>query len=583
MSAPSFVRFDQGVSGGAVAITIFAVLSTLALASVAVRIIWIAVRQFITHNYTQPQEYVFFHTQLGHYAACLLISNLLSSIAGLITINWVSQRGITQDSACLAQATIAQFSNWAAGYFTVTIAVHTFNSLVLRVRQSVLVCVVTITTGWFLSLSMALVPFILSKQDGLMYGADGFSCGVRHAFPQDEFFFHLLPIFIASILSAILYSIVFLVLRGTLVIRGGLKLTLDPQERWSAGGVSANYHRFVARIARSMLWYPIAYIALLIPYSVTRMLIISGFTIPFEAKVFASTCWYLLGIVDVMLLYNTFRVLGPAFDARSTPARSNDTESSGTMKKMGKYEARSSISQASLQSSLTEKIDQYRDLSYNAPTVRNVPAAHLAVGTGQAAAVQSFYSYPSSPSVGRKLSNSQRQSPPSSEGLTINHSRQNSMNAVGLPAPPRPSRSPIKRYPTLERLHDRAQVGAWSEVDLDGDFTPSALSNQNLSRSPRNSIMVEGAHVKNFSRSSSSSEGGCQPAISAVNSSFGPSPLSTSPPPLPTRSASASAAIPVIGSAPVGRHRTVLANRPSADLGHNARVPSFSAPANRFD
>lgn len=61
-------------------------------------------------------------------------------------------------------------------------------------------------------------------------------------------------IFIASILSAVLYSIIFLVLRGTLVIKGGLKLTLDPNERWG-GHVGINYHHFIASIARSMLWW----------------------------------------------------------------------------------------------------------------------------------------------------------------------------------------------------------------------------------------------------------------------------------------------------------------------------------------
>jgi hypothetical protein len=56
-------------------------------------------------------------------------------------------------------------------------------------------------------------------------------------------------------MSALLYSLIFLVLRGTLVIRGGLKFSLDPNERWS--GNVQNYHRFVARIARSMLWFVI--------------------------------------------------------------------------------------------------------------------------------------------------------------------------------------------------------------------------------------------------------------------------------------------------------------------------------------
>lgn len=66
----------------------------------------------------------------------------------------------------------------------------------------------------------------------------------------------LFKIFLASILSAILYSLIFLVLRGTLVIRGGLKINLDPHERWNGRIASGEeYHRFMASVARSMLWY----------------------------------------------------------------------------------------------------------------------------------------------------------------------------------------------------------------------------------------------------------------------------------------------------------------------------------------
>jgi hypothetical protein len=37
-------------------------------------------------------------------------------------------------------------------------------------------------------------------------------------------------------------------------IKGGVTLTLNPNERRAAGKAIENYHRFVARIARSMLW-----------------------------------------------------------------------------------------------------------------------------------------------------------------------------------------------------------------------------------------------------------------------------------------------------------------------------------------
>jgi len=44
-----------------------------------------------------------------------------------------------------------QIATWGAGYFTVTIAVHTFNSLVLRWRQSVIFCRSTMGIGWFIA------------------------------------------------------------------------------------------------------------------------------------------------------------------------------------------------------------------------------------------------------------------------------------------------------------------------------------------------------------------------------------------------------------------------------------------------
>ena len=62
-------------------------------------------------------------------------------------------------------------------------------------------------------------------------------------------------IFVAAVISAVIYSLIYLVLRGTLVIKGGLKLNLDPHLRWNGRYASEEYHRFIHAIAKSMLWY----------------------------------------------------------------------------------------------------------------------------------------------------------------------------------------------------------------------------------------------------------------------------------------------------------------------------------------
>ena len=46
------------------------------------------------------------------------------------------------------KAVMNQIGNWGTGYFTVSMLIHTFNSLVLKRRQSVIISATTITVGW---------------------------------------------------------------------------------------------------------------------------------------------------------------------------------------------------------------------------------------------------------------------------------------------------------------------------------------------------------------------------------------------------------------------------------------------------
>jgi hypothetical protein len=62
---------------------------------------------------------------------------------------------------------------------------------------------------------------------------------------------------LASLLSAVVYSIIFLVLRGTLTINGGLRFQLDPERRLrtqTLNGTFEEYQRFIYSIAQTMLW-----------------------------------------------------------------------------------------------------------------------------------------------------------------------------------------------------------------------------------------------------------------------------------------------------------------------------------------
>lgn len=109
---------------------------------------------------------------------------------------------------------MSQIGAWATGYFTVSIAIHTFNTLVLRKRQSVLVSAVTISVGWICGLLLgmkfffsctnsnkaraAFIPHLRQMSDGSLYGSDGLSCGIRSNHLKSQFFLRLLPVSYAS-------------------------------------------------------------------------------------------------------------------------------------------------------------------------------------------------------------------------------------------------------------------------------------------------------------------------------------------------------------------------------------------------
>lgn len=320
VSSPAFFPIPPQEMAGAIVVNVFAILSTFALSCIFIRVLSLAGLRLLGHDVAPS----FFNTQLGYYAACLLIANMINGVAGLIGVRSLVERGITENALCTAQATVMQFGNIAAAYFTVAIAVHTFNSLVLRKRQSLFIFGPAIALGWTLAAIISLLPLI-TKSNGPLYGVSGLSCGVRAPFPRQMFFFHLLPIFVASFLSAILYSLIFLVLRGSISFRGGVSFSLNRNER----NVD-HYQRFVAGIAKSMLWYPAAYILLLLPYSITRLAMIGGFYVPFEVMVLAFVCWFALGVVNAGLLFNTFRLLSPAMDTKSFEFKRDDRESFGT-------------------------------------------------------------------------------------------------------------------------------------------------------------------------------------------------------------------------------------------------------------
>jgi hypothetical protein len=62
-----------------------------------IRIAYLAALKVIGHDsQAGNREFAFFNTQLGYYAACLLVANMFNSIAGLMGLPALIQQGIKQ-------------------------------------------------------------------------------------------------------------------------------------------------------------------------------------------------------------------------------------------------------------------------------------------------------------------------------------------------------------------------------------------------------------------------------------------------------------------------------------------------------
>ncbi|TFY60814.1 hypothetical protein EVG20_g7286 [Dentipellis fragilis] len=257
MSPSIFAKYAPGQSSAIAVVVVCAILATLALSFVLVRLVWVtgAARYGRSESTRHSRMGFFFRTQLGVFVGCLLACNLLTSISGLISINWIAVGGVKEGFNCTSQAVLSEMGNFGSAYFMVVLGIHAFNSLVLRNRHANWINTVLVVGGWVATIVIGVAPAFVSGKAGPLYGATSFNCGFTQRYPVQHLLQHFLPTFLASVLSTVIYSLVFLILRGTLTINGGLRLNLNPESRWLGNsGSFLEYQRFVNSIGRSMLW-----------------------------------------------------------------------------------------------------------------------------------------------------------------------------------------------------------------------------------------------------------------------------------------------------------------------------------------
>ena len=205
--------------------------------------------------------------------------------------------------------------------FTFVIAVHTFSLLCLRRKWPDWACYMTlITSCTIIALDLCIGNFVVANVDkrGPYYGITSYWCWITPAYSTEQYTSEYLFIFASAGFSLILYLLVFFRLRGNITISAGYKVDFHRRPkvrmgRTEAGTYIATDDRHVeshlTTVAKQMLWHPIAYIVIILPFATARFSTFSGISVPSAVPIFTSALFVLTGFVNTVLFCTTRSVL----------------------------------------------------------------------------------------------------------------------------------------------------------------------------------------------------------------------------------------------------------------------------------
>lgn len=278
-----------------------------------------------------PNVHRFMRTHIVAYFISLLLCDVISAVGSLMNGHWLSQGGVYLGAFCTSQGALKNTGNVGTALWSMVIAIHTFCLLVLKWRSRDYVLYVTLFVVWaFIGLVVIIGPAGVQNMAnrGPYFGVAGYWCWITDGYAIQRVTLQYLWMFLSAFISFVLYSMVFLCLRGNLIISGGkMRLRLKRSTAlWQAQTGRDSADGQAANLAKHMLVYPIAYTTLILPIAICRFLELTGHEISFAVTIFADTIFLLSGLVNVVLFTTTRKII-PARDARSLFSRSKSPES----------------------------------------------------------------------------------------------------------------------------------------------------------------------------------------------------------------------------------------------------------------
>ncbi|KAK0486065.1 hypothetical protein IW261DRAFT_1559495 [Armillaria novae-zelandiae] len=286
------------------------VVSCISLVAVVVLLAVIAISAFTTRS--SLDEHLFVRTHIAAYFICLLVSDLIQAIASILNAAWVQSSGVHAGPLCTIQGALKQIADVSTAFWTIAIAVQTFCLLVLDLHLRQFILWMTLVAGWSGIFAVVLAgPATLNVHErGPYYGITGYWCWITDAYPLQRIILDYIFMFAAALGSLLIYAFIFLRLRGHIEMDGWTpnRFRLRPVKRVGDWRTTDSDNEAI-KIAKRMVLYPIAYIIMVLPITVTRFMAFAGQTVTLEATVFSATLFLFSGTVNVVLFATTRHIL----------------------------------------------------------------------------------------------------------------------------------------------------------------------------------------------------------------------------------------------------------------------------------
>lgn len=251
-------------------------------------------------------------SQVSVFLMALFASDVFQSLGGMMQIRWASLGGVQLHSpACTAQGVALLAGDLGVCYFNVVVAVHTFLTIVVRKTMSATVTALVVLGGFIFAALFAVIgPLALeTKAKGPFYGIAGTWCFITNEYPGPRVWLHYFEIYVSVFALIFIYVAVFWKLRTRQpTSRGSVS---HSQRANSPQDTPSNLHSQFNKVANRLLWYPTAYLCIVLPISIARLCQLAGNQPSQEFMNFSVTILMMSGFVNGIIYPLTRKALSP--------------------------------------------------------------------------------------------------------------------------------------------------------------------------------------------------------------------------------------------------------------------------------